>query len=56
VLGVDPSAAMIDFACEHFVADHANLSLAVGNATGLAYRDAFDGRVFTARLPAPPRS
>src|SRR5262245_46887940 len=42
VVGVDPSTAMIDFAREHFLADHANVSFAVGDATRLAYRDAFD--------------
>ena len=42
VVGVDPSHAMIDFAGEHFLADHANLSFALGDATRLAYRDAFD--------------
>lgn len=42
VVGVDPSTAMIDFAREHFLADHANLRFAVGDATCLAYRDAFD--------------
>jgi SAM-dependent methyltransferase len=41
-VGVDPSTAMIDFAREHFVPDHANLSFAVGDATRLAYRDEFD--------------
>ena len=41
-VGIDPSTAMIDFAREHFLADHANLSFAVGDATRLSYRDAFD--------------
>src|SRR5262249_3790198 len=34
--------AMIDFAREHFVPDHANLKFAVGDATRLTYRDEFD--------------
>jgi len=42
VVGVDPSTAMIDFAREHFVAGHANVSFAVGDAAHLTYRDAFD--------------
>jgi trans-aconitate 2-methyltransferase len=42
VVGVDPSTAMIEFAHEHFVVDHANLSFVVGDATRLPYRDAFD--------------
>ena len=42
VVGVDPSTRMIDFAREHFVSDHANLSFAVGDATRLSDRDAFD--------------
>jgi trans-aconitate 2-methyltransferase len=33
---------MIDFAREHFVPDHANLSFAIGDATRLTYQDAFD--------------
>jgi trans-aconitate 2-methyltransferase len=42
VVGVDPSTGMIAFAREHFVADHANLSFEIGDATRLSYRDAFD--------------
>src|SRR5262249_59171567 len=42
VVGVDPSAAMIEFAREHFVVDHGNLAFVVGDATRLSYRDAFD--------------
>jgi trans-aconitate 2-methyltransferase len=42
VVGVDPSTAMIDFAREHFLADHANLRFAVGDTTRLSYRGAFD--------------
>ena len=42
VVGIDPSARMIDFARAHFVADHANLSFAIGDATRLSYRAAFD--------------
>jgi trans-aconitate 2-methyltransferase len=41
-VGVDPSTAMIDFARAQFLADHANLSFAVGDATRLTYRDEFD--------------
>jgi trans-aconitate 2-methyltransferase len=33
---------MIEFAREHFRADHPNLSFAVGDATRLSYQDAFD--------------
>jgi trans-aconitate 2-methyltransferase len=42
VIGVDPSTRMIEFGREHFLADHANLSFVVGDATRLSYRDAFD--------------
>ena len=42
VVGVDPSTDMIDFARAHFVAEHPNLSFEVGDATRLAFRDAFD--------------
>ena len=42
VVGVDPSTAMIEFAREHFLADHMNLSFVVGDATRLTYPDAFD--------------
>jgi trans-aconitate methyltransferase len=42
VAGIDPSRDMIDFAREHFVAEHANLTFDVGDATRLSYRDAFD--------------
>jgi trans-aconitate 2-methyltransferase len=42
VVGVDPSTRMIDFAREHFAANHPNLSFAVGDAVRLPYRDAFD--------------
>jgi trans-aconitate 2-methyltransferase len=41
-VGIDPSTAMIDFARQHFVRDHANLSFAVGDATRLTYREEFD--------------
>jgi len=42
VVGVDSSTRMIEFAREHFVADHANLGFAVADAVCLFYRDAFD--------------
>ncbi len=42
VVGVDPSTRMIDFAREHFLADHPNLGFEVGDATRLVYRDGFD--------------
>src|SRR5262245_37286288 len=42
VVGVDPSTGMIAFAREHLLADRANLSFEVGDATRLPYRDAFD--------------
>ena len=42
VVGVDPSTDMIHFARDHFLADHANLSFVVGDATRLSYREAFD--------------
>ena len=42
VVGVDPSAQMIDFAREHFGALHSNLTFAVGDATRLTYRKAFE--------------
>jgi len=42
VVGVDPSTGMIEFAREHFLAEHPNLSFVVGDATRLSYGDAFD--------------
>jgi trans-aconitate 2-methyltransferase len=42
VVGIDPSEQMIGFAREHFVAAHPNLTFEVGDATRLAYRDAFE--------------
>jgi len=42
VVGIDPSTAMIEFAREHFVTDHANLDFVVADATRLSYRDTFD--------------
>jgi trans-aconitate 2-methyltransferase len=42
VVGLDPSTRMVEFAREHFLADHPNLEFVVGDATRLAYCDAFD--------------
>src|SRR5262245_66260401 len=42
VVGIDPSEHMIDFARDHFVAHHPNLTFEVGDATRLFHRDAFD--------------
>jgi hypothetical protein len=63
VLGVDPSTAMIDFAREHFLADHANLRFEVGDAKAWDFgsRAAFAdfGEVtfveWTRRIPAIER-
>jgi SAM-dependent methyltransferase len=41
VVGIDPSEHMIEFARDHFVANHPNLTFEVGDATRLAHRDAF---------------
>ena len=42
VVGIDPSTRMIDFARQHFLGGHPNLSFAVGDATRLEFRGAFD--------------
>jgi trans-aconitate 2-methyltransferase len=43
VLGIDPSTRMIAFAQAHFARiEYPNLVFAVGDATGLPYRDEFD--------------